>query len=67
VGSKIGISTSTILLKYSKILSPNEANYMNKSEKPAPKAKEDMKAISKKPLPDKNVSAEIVRRRTAKV
>jgi|WetSurMetagenome_2_1015567.scaffolds.fasta_scaffold158728_2 hypothetical protein len=40
---------------------------MNKSEKTAPKAKEDMKVISKNPLPDKNVSAEIVRRRTAKV
>ncbi len=38
---------------------------MNKSDKTAPKLAKDVKAISTNPLPDKNTSAEIVRRRTS--
>jgi len=37
---------------------------MNKTDKTAPKLAKDIKATPKNPLPDKTVSAEIVRRRT---
>jgi hypothetical protein len=40
-------------------------DYLNKSEKPVPKLAKDVKAIPTNPLPDKNTSAEIVRRRTS--
>jgi len=39
---------------------------MNKTDKPIPKTAKEVKAISKNPLPDKTVSAEIVKRRTTK-
>ena len=39
---------------------------MNKTDKPTPKTAKDIKAVSKNPLPDKNVSAEIIKRRTKK-
>jgi hypothetical protein len=39
---------------------------MNKTDKPTPKTVKDVKAISKNPLPDKTVSAEIIKRRTSK-
>ena len=37
---------------------------MNKGEKPVSKIVKDVKAVPKNPLPDKSISAEIVRRRT---
>jgi hypothetical protein len=38
---------------------------MNKGEKPVSKLVKDVEAVPENPLPDKTISAEIVRRRTS--